>query len=861
VRDVQAEEAFARALVGTGLEAKAIAGSVVFSGADTGSVPSLNGIVMGKVVDAKTKVPLAGAKVSLDDVRKFVVTGRDGTFHLVGVPAGNHVVHVRLIGYGKMSKSAIVADGETVMMDVALSASVNALEQVVVTGTVVPTELKAVPNAITVITGKELEQRGITHIDQLFHGDVPGVWARNLGSTGTQPGKVQMLSRGSTTMDTFGATTKAIKTYLDGIELSDPSYLGLIDPKSIDRIEIIPGPQASTIYGANAINGVMQVFTKRGSTPRPQLTLGLSSGLIQNNFSPAMTPQHDYSGQLSGTDAQTSYNVGGSWTYMGPWTPAVHQMATSVFGGARFGADHLSVDVSLRRTFASNRQTGNPNQVRTARAEDGLYRPNLLNSSRASSTNWSNAQTLGFEVTYTPVPWWSQKVTVGSDATDARQTVPELSYVFPSDTLMSFSQSIDTRTSVKYTSTIRVPLRADMQVIVTTGADGWHDVVNNVSWEGNNFRRNFNSVIIQTPSYAHGGFLQGQFALKDAFFLIYGLRADWNKSYGKDANPNIVPRYGFAYTRDIGPVTTKLRGSFGHATKIPDANQATGLSQCQRSPDLCDAWRRGFGRDVYDILPNPDLVPQQQQGPEGGVELYFGTRASLVVTHYNQTVDNQIVQVGFDSVVSVIPGKLFYDNRLCDTCKVVWYERKFVNAGSVRNQGWSAEGSWNAGPLTFRGTYSFIKSRVIGITPQWQALLTGGFYPGQFVKGGAFFDVPEHTMAGSVQFARGGTTVVLNIHGQGQFMTQSVSLEGQDAINFRLNRDRPLIIETDAQVDAFRTQRPGYALADLNASHQLSVHTEGFVHIMNVTNSYDKDGAPLSVTIGRTSQAGVRVRW
>src|SRR5687767_14641869 len=267
------------------------------------------------------------------------------------------------------------------MLDITLDVSANALEQVVVTGTVVATELKAVPSAITVVTAKQIEERGITKIDQLFRGDIPGLFAQNQGSAmGALLDEVTtMFSRGATALSSASAGTSfgtnPIKTYVDGIELADAKYLSQIDPKSIERIEIVTGPQASTIYGSNAINGVMQIFTKRGSTPRPQLSLSLLSGWVENNFSSARTPQHDYSAQLTGVEGRFSYNAGGSWNYVGPWTPAKQSTRTGGFGGAKLdlptAAGRVTADMILRRSFTQSVQRGATDQTRTGYRETG----------------------------------------------------------------------------------------------------------------------------------------------------------------------------------------------------------------------------------------------------------------------------------------------------------------------------------------------------------------------------------------------------------------------------------------------------------------------------------------------------------
>src|SRR5204863_271250 len=81
------------------------------------------------------------------------------------------------IGYAKQSQSVTVAAGEEVTADVALSLAATELEQVVVTGTVVPTERKAIPTPISIVTSEDIQRENLQRVDQVFRGQVPGAIA------------------------------------------------------------------------------------------------------------------------------------------------------------------------------------------------------------------------------------------------------------------------------------------------------------------------------------------------------------------------------------------------------------------------------------------------------------------------------------------------------------------------------------------------------------------------------------------------------------------------------------------------------------------------------------------------------------
>lgn len=225
-------------------------GQIVIAPSEEPRRSTTQGVVIGKVTDAKTGKAIAGANISVDNDSRGVTTSEDGAYRLTGVVAGTHTVSVRLVGYAKQARSVTVGEGASVTADFRLEASANVLDQVVVTGTVVQTELKAVPNAITVITAKQIEERGITKIDQLFRGEIPGLFSLETGvsaagTTTASLDEVVMFSRGTTKISTSSNPvniTNPIKTYVDGVELSNTQYLSQIDPRSIEKDRDINRP-------------------------------------------------------------------------------------------------------------------------------------------------------------------------------------------------------------------------------------------------------------------------------------------------------------------------------------------------------------------------------------------------------------------------------------------------------------------------------------------------------------------------------------------------------------------------------------------------------------------------------------------
>jgi len=845
-------QALDRALAGTGLTAVAISDDLVTLKA---VVVANGGIVTGTVTDAKTNKPLSGASVALDDATKGVMTAADGTFRLPNVAAGSHRITVKMIGHAKQVRAVTVVDDQTTTVNVALEERATELDNLVVTGTVIPTERKAVPSAMTVITAKEIEQRGITQIQQLFRGDVPGLFSQNTGASNPLD-TVAMFSRGATKLEQSSynpdVSSNAIKTYVDGVELANSAYLSQIDPRSIERIEILTGPQASTIYGSNAINGVMQIFTKRGTTARPQITAEVINGLVQNNFSPAYAPQHTADGRISGIEGRLSYQAGGSWDYTGAWAPAKQSARTGIYGGARMQFGTLTLDGSERYTMTTNRERGVPYQLMTQVSQSGVG-PYLSALTPDRNTSLSGTTT-GLTATYAPFSWWSYTATVGLDGSRLATMDRSASYETRSDSSLYLNQTLSDRASQGFNSTLQLPVTEMSRLSVTAGIDHWRTTGSYTSAHSQD--GTFNGQLASPymtrshPDHNTGAFLQSQLGLADALFFTYGIRAEWNPNYGEEAQPNIAPRYGMAYTHDIGGITAKLRASYGKSTRPPTQGERQSYRYLWDTESIA-----GWGPHD-DQLANPELGPESQRGFEGGLELYVGTRGSLNVTRYDQTVDDLITSVyGVDSLKSIITnprGWCIYGPQYCGYMYLG--QTQYLNIGSVRNQGWELQGTTTLGPVNVKGTYSWTTSRVIGVNQKWESKLYGD----QFKPGYMYKYVPEHTWGLVFTYATQATMLTANVNGIGMMLfgsAQDMTFYNNNYL-FRINTDKHRI---DWPI-TYRGVTPGYATVDVNVAQRLTHAVDALVQIQNATNYYHNDLDAYYATIGRQSKLGLRVR-
>lgn len=129
-------------------------------------------------------------------------------------------------------------------------------DEIIVEGTRLPTPLTETGTSVSIISADDIELRGYQFAYDAL-ASAPGVTVNQNGAFG-----------GVATVRIRGAATDQTLVLLDGTPLGDPTAIGggydfsILDPADIDRIEILKGPQ-STLWGSDAIGGVINIITKR----------------------------------------------------------------------------------------------------------------------------------------------------------------------------------------------------------------------------------------------------------------------------------------------------------------------------------------------------------------------------------------------------------------------------------------------------------------------------------------------------------------------------------------------------------------------------------------------------------------------
>ena len=260
--------------------------------------------VAGQVTDSSTRAALADATVQIEGTTLGTRTGVDGRYRISGVPGGTATVRVRRIGYASATRQVTLTEGQTATADFALRASALELGDVVVTGTAGETERIVQPAVVGTIDAATVVARSpVSDVSQLLQARVPGVVVSPSSGTSGTASRINIRGAASLSLSNEplvfvdGVRMEARPRDLitgysnEGVGGQRVSALDDINPEEIERIEVVKGPAAATLYGADASAGVIQIITKRGTPGSRRFTQTITTewNNIDAHFDPGST--------------------------------------------------------------------------------------------------------------------------------------------------------------------------------------------------------------------------------------------------------------------------------------------------------------------------------------------------------------------------------------------------------------------------------------------------------------------------------------------------------------------------------------------------------------------------------------------
>lgn len=232
----------------------AIAGALGVASAKAASAQEI-GSVTGLVTDVETGQPLVGAQVSVVGTAVRTLVDAQGRYLIAGLPAGEAVIRVQLVGYGSAEETVNVTADGAVNASFRLQRQAVQLEGIVVVG-YGEQQRRDITGAITSVTAQEVHELPITDAGEALQGRAAGAVALIEGNRPGQGVTIRVRGRRSLTADNDPLFV------LDGIPLE--GALNTVNPRDIESIQVLKDASATAIYGSRGANGVVLITTRRG---------------------------------------------------------------------------------------------------------------------------------------------------------------------------------------------------------------------------------------------------------------------------------------------------------------------------------------------------------------------------------------------------------------------------------------------------------------------------------------------------------------------------------------------------------------------------------------------------------------------
>ncbi|WP_207424404.1 TonB-dependent receptor domain-containing protein [Desertivirga brevis] len=569
--------------------------------------------ITGLVTDKQTGEPLIGVALGIVGTTFGTQTDARGNFTLnMKITAADPVLSVSYIGY---RTQRIVLNAELVKspLRIMLEADRTGLDEVVVTGQGINISKRRLSTNVISIGEKELQDIPATRFDQLLQAKLPNAQIR---LTGGQAGATSIMrSRGVNS----GFINSTPIIYVDGVRLDNLntnstlsggsasgaaiSSIADIPLENIEKVEFVNGGAATTLYGSDAANGVIQIITKKSGPERTSITIETQTGVETPTtdflkykrtkdllFENGLFQKHNLG--INGSKGSVGYSF--SAGYLNTQGVQIfnqnHNRKIDFRSGfnAALGSK-LTYESSFsytNNTFKRNRNGNQGGYTGLWFAESGAssitgpkFNPNLDAQSeeeftaikayvdeaeRLQDNNINVNRFITSQVfKYSPLKNLVFKATGGVDYRVQRQTIIQTNKYISHTTNAAvnnqgFIDNFDRKyLGLTFETNGQYELKlADFSFVSTIGWQLFRNEDQQIQYRGDNIRdgaRIIRDAASRTSTEAYleavnyGMYVQENVGFKNKLFLDLGLRADGNPAFGDNIGLQYYPKIGLSY--------------------------------------------------------------------------------------------------------------------------------------------------------------------------------------------------------------------------------------------------------------------------------------------------------------------------
>ena len=669
-------------------------------------------VVSGTVTDKRTGETLPGVSVRVKGSTAATQTDIKGSYRL-SIPTDKEdvIIEVRSIGF-KIREFNVPRNSASFTINIQLEEDLLGLDEVVVTGQGIDVSKRRLSSNVVSISEKDIRDIPASRIDQLLQSKLPNAQIR---LTGGQAGATSIIrSRGVNSA--FISSTPII--YVDGVRMDNLntraalgggsatgaaiSSISDIPMDNIEKIEFVNGGAATTLYGSDAANGVIQIITKKGGADKTDITLETQLGvetptadylhfkrtkdlLFQNGF----YQKHNLS--LNGGDGKFGYSFSGG--YQNSSGTQIYDQNSNRRIDLRTG---LRASLGTKVTYESSFSYINNKYKRSRNGNQGGYTGLWFAESGASSITGpkfksdldamtdeeysaikayvdqaeamqDNGITINrFQTSqvfkYQPLKNLTFKATGGVDYRAQRQQIITTNKYLSHTTNTSINDqgSIDNfdRNYLGLTFEFNGQYEAktgNFSFITTAGGQVFRNEDHQIQYLGSNIRDGAQTISIAATRTgdeyfsavtSYGIYLQENAGYKNKLFLDLGLRGDGNSAFGKNIGIQYYPKIGISYIPSAEPYFEAI-ASVVSSAKIRGNYGIAGNFPTPFANERTISFIGFNGAQAasFGQPGNPDLKPEKTNTIEAGIDLGFLNDRVIISAGFYHSITNDALFV------------------------------------------------------------------------------------------------------------------------------------------------------------------------------------------------------------------------